>query len=245
MQSVEVASHATGPDVQGRGGNAGHEFDPRCGFAGSSTRLCEPQARPRARPLSRSRVARHSRSGRFIWYAAAGAGPASHRGSRDTVVPTSTGGWREEYAVGRRGRHPMVECCVVAEQLHPARLPGGAVKSVEPSTDPPAGLILLRLGLRAGRRCNTWCRFETGGPRPHEPTGRRRDRGPGRSQPARSMRIGRGAQTANAGPSAGRTSGGPNSWADIHATRPPGRSLMHWLMQDRDRRPAATGVLRS
>ncbi|KAJ1151801.1 hypothetical protein NDU88_004580 [Pleurodeles waltl] len=135
---------------------AGLEYDPQCGSTGSSTRLCEPQARPRSRLLSRSRTAR-------------------------TVVPTSTGGWREKYAVGRSGRHPLVECCVVAGQPHPARLPRGVVKSVEPSTDTPSGLILPRLGLRAGRKCNNWCRFKVGGPRPHEPPGRRRDRGPGRS----------------------------------------------------------------
>ncbi|KAJ1182113.1 hypothetical protein NDU88_007308 [Pleurodeles waltl] len=133
---------------------------------------------------------RRSRSGPFNWYAAAaaGVGPSSSRGGQDTAVPTSTGGWREEYSVGRSGRHPLVECCFCSGQPHPARLPRGVVKSVEPSSAPPAGLTPTRPGLRAGRECNFWFRCEVGGLRPLEPPGRRRDRGPG-SSAARSQRA--------------------------------------------------------
>ncbi|KAJ1199816.1 hypothetical protein NDU88_003648 [Pleurodeles waltl] len=50
---------------------------------------------------------------------------------------------------------------------------------MEPSPAPPAGLTLPRPGLRAGRKCDSWCRLGTRSPRPREPPGRQHDRGSG------------------------------------------------------------------
>ncbi|KAJ1184678.1 hypothetical protein NDU88_001481 [Pleurodeles waltl] len=184
---------------------AGREFVPRCGSASGNTRnqTANVWAADAAADPASQQVARHSRSGRFIQYAAtaAGAGPPSSRGSRDTVVPTSHGGWREECTVARSGMHPLVECCAAAGQPPPAPLLRGVVEDLRPSPALSAGLMFLRHSLRAGHNAGS-----RAGPREAArsyTSSQVAVAGTAAQQPARSSRSGRGIQRAVAVPSAG------------------------------------------
>ncbi|KAJ1214460.1 hypothetical protein NDU88_002079 [Pleurodeles waltl] len=68
-----------------------------------------------------------------------------------------------------------------AGQPPSTRLPRGLIKGVEPTPAPPAGPTQPRPGLRDGRGCNDWHKFQPGGSHPREPPGHIRDHGPGRS----------------------------------------------------------------
>ncbi|KAJ1160324.1 hypothetical protein NDU88_000826 [Pleurodeles waltl] len=125
-------AESAGLNLLQHGLQAGPESVPRCGSACGNwwNQTASVWAADAAADLAAQQVERRSHSGRLIQYAgtAAGAGPTSDRGNRDTVVSTSHGGWREEWTVARSGRHLLVECCAAAGRPHLAPLLRGVVE---------------------------------------------------------------------------------------------------------------------
>ncbi|KAJ1218277.1 hypothetical protein NDU88_005860 [Pleurodeles waltl] len=122
-------------------------------------------------------------SGRLTWHAAAaaGVGPSSSQGVQGTAVPASSGGRRGGCAAGRCKRPSLMPRCFCSGAASFNAAARGLIKGVEPTPAPPAGPTQPRPGLRDGRGCNDWHKFQPGGSHPREPPGHRRDHGPGRS----------------------------------------------------------------